>query len=376
MRSPDTAYRAFTLEWHSGIATHRDCWFSQASTNTDTSGSATTFAAGELVQPAQVAPVTFPRSQFITQQRQLTVTPRIGRFYPQAYAWEALDCSRRDFRPFRLIAATPDTLTADLNHPLAAYPLRSIAAEHAPITPEIIKALTETGAGMQAPYSGVSTDYYASYPFTRADERADAQFYTTPRFVNHLDTTALAQVAAVYERLLRPGMHVLDLMTSHVSHLPDTLTDVAVTGLGMNPAELAANPRLQQHVVHDLNQNTQLPFADDSFDAVICTVSIEYLTQPLAVMHELARVTRSGGLVIMTFSTRWFPPKAITLWTEMHPFERQGLVLDYFLKTGRFSDLHTESVRGLPRPLNDPHRRETAVSDPVFAVWGTVTAFL
>lgn len=364
------------LEWQSSVAKHCDCWFTQASASSDTGVTATPFAAGERVMPTQIATVTFPRAQFMTRQRQLTVEPRSGRFYPQAYAWEALDCSRSEFRPFRLIAATPDTLTADLNHPLAAYPLTIIAAEHAPITPEIFKALTETGAGMQAPYPGVSTDYYATYPFTRPDEREDAQFYTAPRFVNHLDTTALAQVTALYGRLLQPGMRILDLMTSHVSHLPDTLTDIAVTGLGMNQAELAANPRLHQRVVHDLNQTTRLPFADNSFDAVICTVSIEYLTQPLAVMQELARVTRSGGKVIMTFSTRWFPPKAITVWTEMHPFERQGLVLDYFLKTAQFSDLHTESVQGLPRPLNDPHRRETAVSDPIFAVWGTVTAFL
>ncbi len=362
------------LEWQSSVAKHCDCWFAQASASSGTGVAATRFAAGERVTPIQIAPITFPRSQFITQHRQLTVEPRIGRFYPQAYAWEALDCSRSDFRPFRLIAATPDTLTADLNHPLAAHPLKIMAAEHAPITPEIIKTLTETGAGMQAPYPGVPTDYYTTYPFTRPDERNDAQFYAAPRFVKHLDSTALAQVTALYGRLLQPGMHILDLMTSHVSHLPDTLTDMAVTGLGMNQAELAANPRLQQYVVHDLNQDAQLPFADNSFDAVICTVSIEYLTQPLAIMQELARVTRSGGKVVITFSTRWFPPKAIALWTEMHPFERQGLVLDYFLKTGRFSDLHTESVRGLPRPADDAHRRETAVSDPVFAVWGKVAS--
>lgn len=88
--------------------------------------------------------------------------------------------------------------------------------------------------------------------------------------------------------------------------------------------------------------------------------------------NDALRVTRSGGLVIVAFSTRWFPPKAITLWTEMHPFERQGLVLDFFVKSAKFTDLHTASARGLPRPSNDPHRRTTPLSDPIFAVWGTV----
>jgi hypothetical protein len=54
----------------------------------------------------------------------------------------------------------------------------------------------------------------------------------------------------------------------------------------------------------------------------------------------------------------------------MHPFERQGLVLDYFLQAGRFTGLHTESIRGFE---DDPHYRETAMSDPVFAVWGRVS---
>jgi ubiquinone/menaquinone biosynthesis C-methylase UbiE len=125
--------------------------------------------------------------------------------------------------------------------------------------------------------------------------------------------------------------------------------------------------------VHDLNQQPQLPFADRQFDAVICTVSVEYLTQPLAVMHEIARVTRPGGIVVMTFSDRWFPTKVVDIWTEMHPFERQGLVLDYFLHTGCFSHLHTESTQGLPRPKDDPHIREKSLSDPVFAVWGQVS---
>ncbi len=342
----DTSHET-TLEWRSAVATHRERLFAAPTPNTP-------IATGEGI-------VTFPRHQFITQQRQLNIEPRVGRFYPQGYAWEALDCSRGEFRPFRLIGATADTFTADLNHPLAHYPLNVMLND----------SVVAQGPGMQVPYPGVATDYYSNYPFTRADDRDDTQFYAAPRFVNHLDNTAIAQVTALYGRLLAPGMDILDLMSSHVSHLPDTL-DVNVTGLGMNQAELAANPRLQHKVVHDLNQDPVLPFADNRFDAVICTVSVEYLTQPLAVMQELARVTKAGGSIIMTFSTRWFPPKVIALWTEIHPFERQGLVLDYFLQTARFTDLHTESIRGLPRPADDPHRRTTPLSDPVFAVWGTV----
>jgi SAM-dependent methyltransferase len=321
---------------------------------------------------AETGIITLPRAQFNGKQRHLMIEPKVGRFYPHAYAWEALDCSRSDFRPLRVIAATPDTLTVDTNHPLTPYVLSVNAPANGVQEQDILALFKAHGAGMQAPHPDIAPDYYAVYPFTRKDDRADTEFYSDPRLVAHLDKTALAQVTALYGRLLQAGMHVLDLMSSCVSHLPETL-DVQVTGLGMNQAELAANPRLQQHVVHDLNHSPLLPFTDDQFDALICTVSVEYLTQPLAVMQELARVVKAGGVVAMVFSTRWFPNKVIEVWTEMHPFERQGLVLDYFVKTGRFSDLHTESVRGLPRPADDVHRRETAVSDPVFAVWGTVT---
>jgi len=100
---------------------------------------------------------------------------------------------------------------------------------------------------------------------------------------------------------------------------------------------------------------------------------VEYLTQPLQVMAEIARVTRPGGLVIVIISDRWFPGKEIEPWLDMHPFERFGLVLDYFLRTPALEDLHTESVVGWPRPPTDKHIVRTTLSDPLFVVWGTVS---
>ena len=124
--------------------------------------------------------------------------------------------------------------------------------------------------------------------------------------------------------------------------------------------------------MHDLNQNPILPFEDNDFDAVICTASIEYLIQPLEVMAEVGRVTKPGGVFITAFSDRWFLGKEISMWSEMHEFERQGLVLDYFIKSKAFENLHTESIRGLPRPSDDNHIMERFTSDPIFAVWGSV----
>ncbi|MCK7502172.1 MAG: hypothetical protein MZW92_78865 [Comamonadaceae bacterium] len=58
------------------------------------------------------------------------------------------------------------------------------------------------------------------------------------------------------------------------------------------------------------------------------------------------------------------------IWTELHPFERMGLVLDYFRLCGGFTALASESVRGLPRPPDDKYARVMPFSDPVYAVWG------
>jgi ubiquinone/menaquinone biosynthesis C-methylase UbiE len=165
-------------------------------------------------------------------------------------------------------------------------------------------------------------------------------------------------------------MQVLDLMSSWSSHLPQSAQRLEVTGLGMNAEELDCNPQLQQRLVHDLNAQPVLPFADKRFDAVVCSLSVEYLTRPLEVMRELRRVLKPGAPAVMTFSDRWFPTKVIELWTELHPFERMGLVLEYFRRAGGFRELHSESMRGLPRPADDKYAGQLLHSDPVFAVWG------
>ena len=167
-------------------------------------------------------------------------------------------------------------------------------------------------------------------------------------------------------------MQVLDLMSSWISHLPEDTGAIRLTGLGMNAEELAQNPRLDERIVHDLNATPVLPFPDNRFDVAMCSVSIEYLVQPVAVLRELGRVLKPGGAAIITFSDRWFPTKAIALWTELHPFERMGLVLEYFRQAGGFRARHSESLRGLPRPPDDKYAGQLAHSDPVFAVWGRV----
>lgn len=344
--------------------------------------------AGLRLEPGVLVPESSPNevldipiARFNRQHRKgLVVEPRAGRFYPKGYIAGVRDIYSEDFTPFRVGALKGETLTVDLGHPLAGHELtmsasilgiRQAASERGGRAQDVQQLVAGNGPGMQARWRSRPTDFFADNPFVRGDVEDDAAFYARPRLVNHLDSTALKQVRRHYARLIPKGARVLDLMASMNSHLdPAALELSAVVGLGMNADELAANERLDQRVVHDLNREPRLPFPDDEFDAVICTVSVEYLVRPFEVFREVARVLRPGGRFVVTFSNRWFPPKAIAIWTDLHPFERMGLVLEYFLRDGLFRNLNTFSLTGLPRPADDKYAAQMQWSDPVYSVWG------
>ena len=175
--------------------------------------------------------------------------------------------------------------------------------------------------------------------FARVDESDDALFYQLPRLVLHIDEATVAALTRYYADVLAPGADVLDLMSSWVSHLPAELPLGDVVGLGMNAEELAANPRLTERVVHDLNRNTTLPFAAARFDAVAIAVSVQYLTRPIEVFAEIGRVLKPGGRAIVAMSHRCFPTKAIRAFHALAAGERVRLVAAYFSLTGRFDDI-------------------------------------
>lgn len=334
---------------------------------------------GELVPDHDRALVQrLARSRFRTSPRPgLNLLPRVGRFYPATFFDTSLFFSG-DYRPSRIVALDDEAMTVDFNHPLAGCAAHVEAtvvadlgegAERGGRCNDIAQEITARGPGMQAEAATGPTDFVSGEPFARLDPRDDALFYAAPRLVHHLDATCRARITGIYAGFLRPGMRVLDLMSSWVSHLPDDIP-VEATGVGLNAEELAANPRLRERVVQDLNREPRLPFDDAGFDAAFCTASVEYLIRPLEVFAELARVLKPDAPFVVSFSERWFPSKAIGLWSELHPFERMGLVLQLFRRSGVFKDLRTESLRGLPRPEDDAYADRMHESDPVYVVSG------
>lgn len=162
--------------------------------------------------------------------------------------------------------------------------------------------------------------------FQRQDETDDAHFYRFPRLVQHIDDGAIAAVTKLYREWLPVGGVVLDLMSSWISHLPDDVEYSRVALLGMNIQELAENPRANDYKVQDLNQNPQLPYADNEFDAVTICVSIDYLTEPVAVLAELSRVLKPNAPLLITYSNRCFPTKAIAIWLQLSGSARGQLI--------------------------------------------------
>ncbi|MGA9752996.1 MAG: methyltransferase domain-containing protein [Acidobacteriota bacterium] len=206
--------------------------------------------------------------------------------------------------------------------------------------------------------------------FSRLDDSDDSAFYAVARRVSHLDETALRTVSRIIGTLVvEEAPAILDLMASLDSHLPPALAPSSVVGLGLNGREMADNPALTSRLLHDLNRDPRLPFADGTFDAVLNTVSVDYLTRPVEVFREVARVLKRGGLFLVVFSNRMFPPKAVKIWRESSEGVRLGLVEEFFHLAGGFQRPRTFLSKGLPRPAQDQYAGCGIPSDPVYAVY-------
>lgn len=176
--------------------------------------------------------------------------------------------------------------------------------------------------------------------FDRQDSDDDADFYVPPRLVTHIDDGAIVAVGALYDELDVPDGRVLDLMSSWVSHLPRKPSG-GLVALGMNASELAANPMADDVVVQDLNVDPRLSFDDECFDSVLCCVSIDYLIHPVEVLRDVLRVLRPGGVVVLTFSNRCFPTKAVRGWLNTDEDGRVAIVQAYLEQAG-FGNVTTE----------------------------------
>jgi len=195
--------------------------------------------------------------------------------------------------------------------------------------------------------------------FKKEDTTDDSLFYEVPRIVTHIDDNAITILKKYYRSLLKDGDSVLDLMSSCVSHLPEEIKYTRVSTQGMNEVELGSNPQLTDFIVQNLNTNQVLPLEDESFDLCSIAVSVQYLTSPVKVFEEIARVLKPNGKCCVSFSNRMFPTKSILAWRMSSNEDHFNLVSQYFKKTEKFDELKVEKLV-----------EENGYYDPLFAVIG------
>lgn len=207
---------------------------------------------------------------------------------------------------------------------------------------------------------------YQPSDFLRQDSSPDSGFYSTPRFVTHIDGPAISSLQTYYASHLPTTGRILDFCSSWISHFPPSITaaieakKLEVVGMGMNSAELERNQYLTGgRILRDLNLEPDVDAVlDGQVDAATCVVSIDYLTKPVEVLRSLREKMREGGKVHLVISNRCFPTKVVRRWLMIGEKERLEMVGDYLLFAG-WKDVEIVEV-------SDGRR-----SDPLWVVRGT-----
>jgi SAM-dependent methyltransferase len=228
----------------------------------------------------------------------------------------------------------------------------------------------ETSIKKQIPGEALRAPSWDEDAFSRLDENPDTIFYLKDRLVSHVDSYALPKIESIINQLIGGDQPiVLDLMAGWDSHWPEDRRPLKLVGLGLNELELKTNKSLTEFVIHDLNHDPHLPFSDTTFDAVLNTVSVDYLVKPVEIFQEVSRVLKPGGLFLVIFSNRLFPQKAVKIWRQSSEEERLILVEDYFELAGGFQKPQVWVSKGGLRPKDDKYFAMGIPGDPVYAVY-------
>jgi SAM-dependent methyltransferase len=192
----------------------------------------------------------------------------------------------------------------------------------------------------------------------RRDERFDASAGAEIARATRIDAAAIAAITNLYREILPPGGAILDLMSGWVSHLPPEIPYSRVVGIGVNADELAENPFLDEWRVQDLNRDPHLAFNTAEFDGAAICVSVQHLTRPCEVIREVGRVLKPGAPLVVTFSNRCVPTRAIACWCLLDDAGHLCLIAHYFVEAGNWT-----GIRCLDRT-------PPGGGDPLYAVIG------
>ena len=119
---------------------------------------------------------------------------------------------------------------------------------------------------------------------------------------------------------LQPGLSLLDVgcgpgtitldLARHVA--PGAVVGVDTSEAVLDIARTAAEQAGEPAVTFQVADAMALPFDDDTFDVVHAHQVLQHLTDPVAALRELRRVTRPGGVVAVRdadyAAMTWYPP--------------------------------------------------------------------
>lgn len=109
-------------------------------------------------------------------------------------------------------------------------------------------------------------------------------------------------------RVAEPGRSVLDLCCGQGSLTAVmSSTGAAVTGLDFSSAMLAIAAKAAPGAALHEGDATAMPFADESFDAVVCNFGMMHISDQPKALSEIRRVLRRDGRFVMA---TWVGPDA------------------------------------------------------------------
>ena len=163
---------------------------------------------------------------------------------------------------------------------------------------------------------------------------------------------------------------LLSFEISYENHQIFGFESTNVVGIGLNQAELEYNSMLGEFHLQDLNQKPILPFTDQTFAVVVITVSIQYLTKPILIFQEINRILKGEGLLIIFYSNRMFPTKAIAVWHQTDEAQKKDLITNYFQvgssESGEFMPVHFLDIT--------PETQIGTHTDPVYVAMAKKTS--
>ena len=173
-----------------------------------------------------------------------------------------------------------------------------------------------------------------NYQRKKLDESNDAEFYSDPKFVYHLDANFRKYLSDLYKNEITDNSTVLDLMSSWDSYLPEGRKYKKVIGHGLNKQELEKNKIFNTYWIQNFNLNQEIPLDSETVDYCLMVAAWQYLQYPENLTKEIARILSDQGKFIISFSNRAFWHKSPNIWTKSTEEERVKYVRKVLITNG------------------------------------------